>query len=347
MSITLKTTTILGGTASHITVGKVAHGLMTMTNTASNPHPDEELFEAIKAGVDALPPGTKQVLNSAAFYGPPNDPLANLAMLSRFYEANPEYVDKTFLMVKGATTLTAAGPKVDTSIEGLHKSVDACNGALRGTKKIDVFQPSRVDPSRPIEETIRNLVVLKEEGKFEHIGLSECSAETLRRAHAVHPISVVEIEISIWSYEEQTKKVIAAASDLGVAITGYSPLGHGFLTGQIKSLDDIPGDDWRRHLTRVREYFEHNMASANAIHAIAEKKGLPSSQLAIAWVAHLGQHVLPLPGMSSKKRTLENLAGGDVVLTKEDLKDIDEVVEKYPVKGDRYFGDDNRLLLWG
>ncbi|KZT70009.1 Aldo/keto reductase [Daedalea quercina L-15889] len=347
MSITLKTTTKLGGTASRVTVGKVAHGLMTMTHHVSDAHPDEQLFEAIKAGVDALPPGTKMVLNSAEFYGPPHDPLANLAMLSRFYEANPEYVDKTFLMVKGAMTLTATGPRSDSSMEGLRKSVNACSGALRGTKKIDAFQPARIDHTRSIEEAVRNMVVLKEEGKFEHIGLSECKAETLRRAHAVHPLAVVEIEVSIWSYEEETRKVIATASELGVVVTGYSPLGHGFLTGQIKSLDDIPADDWRRRLVRVNEYFDQNMVSISAIRAIADRKGIQPSQLAIAWVAHLGPHVLPLPGMSSKKRTLENLAGGDAVLTEDELKDIAEVMEKYPVQGHRYFGDDEAVGLWG
>ncbi|KAH9842659.1 aldo/keto reductase [Rhodofomes roseus] len=317
---------------------------MTMTTTASHAHSDEELFEAIKAGVDALPPGTKMVLNSAEFYGPHANRLANLEMLSRFYEANPGYADKTFLMVKGAMHFEQR--RADSSIEHLRKSVDACIAALRGTKKIDVFQSARVDRSRPIEESIRNFVVLKEEGKFEHIGLSECKAETVRRAHAVHPIATVEIEVSIWSYEEETKKVIAATRELGIAVTGYSPLGHGFLTGQINSLEDLPADDWRRILTRFKE-FDQNMASAKAIRAIAERKGVTPAQLAIAWVGQLGPHVLALPGMSSKKRTLENLAGGDVVLTEAELAEVAEVMEKYPVQGDRYFGDDEAMGLWG
>ncbi|EPT06153.1 hypothetical protein FOMPIDRAFT_83774 [Fomitopsis schrenkii] len=345
MSITLKNTAKLGGTASHITVGKVAHGLMTMTMTASIQHPDEELFEAIKAGVDALPPGAKMVLNSAQFYGPPTDRTANLAMLSRFYEANPSYADKTILMVKGAVNIDTR--KADNSMEYLRASVDACNAALRGTKKIDVFQSARVDFNRPIEEAIQNMVVLKEEGKFDHIGLSETKAETLRRAHAVHPISIVEIEVSIWSHEEKTKHVIETARELGVAIAGYSPLGHGVLTGQFNSLDDIPADDFRRHLSRFNKYFDHNLANADAIRAFAEKKGITPAQLAIAWVAHLGPHVLPLPGSSSKKRTLENLAGGDVTLTEEDLNEITKIMNKYPVEGHRYFGSDEAAGLWG
>ncbi|KAH9842661.1 aldo/keto reductase [Rhodofomes roseus] len=343
--MTLKITTNLGGTASHIVVGKVAHGLMTMTRAVA--HSDEELFEAIKAGVDELPIGAKMVLNSAEFYGTPDNQLANLQMLSRFYEAHPDYVEKTFLMVKGGMHFEGFKFRADSSMEHLRKSIDNCNAALRGTKKVDVFQPARVDRSRPIEETIRNLVVLKEEGKFDHIGLSECKAETVRRAHAVHTISVVEIEVSIWSYEEETKKVIEATRELGIAVTGYAPLGRGFLTGQINSMDDIPANDFRRIMTRFKQYFDQNLASANAIRAIAEKKGVTPAQLAIAWVAQLGPHVLPLPGSSSKKRTLENLAGGDVALTEAEVAEVAEVVVKYPVQGDRYFGNDEAAGIWG
>ncbi|KAI0736258.1 aldo/keto reductase [Fomitopsis betulina] len=317
-----------------------------MTTPVANQHPDEQLFEAIKAGVDALPTGAKMVLNTAEFYGPLTDRIANLAMLSRFYEANPTYADKTILMVKGAGNVVTR--KVDNSMENLRASVDMCNAALRGTKKIDVFQSARVDFDRTIEEAIRNMVVLKEEGKFDHLGLSETKAETLRRAHAVHPIAVVEIEVSIWSYEDRTKEVIETARELGVSIAAYSrvlgPLGHGFLTGQLKSMDDIPAGDFRRNFTRFKE---HNLANANAICAFAEKQNITPAQLAIAWVARLGPHVLPLPGSSSKRRVLENLAGGDVVLGEDDLAEIAEIMKKYSVEGHRYFGTDEGASLWG
>ncbi|EPT06154.1 hypothetical protein FOMPIDRAFT_1021201 [Fomitopsis schrenkii] len=285
------------------------------------------------------------VLNSAAFYGPPNDQLGNLKMLARFYEANPEYVDKTFLMVKGGLDFATPPAPWRASAKASTAASPRCGAQRRST-----FSSPRA--STAAGPSIQNLVVLKDEGKFKHIGMSECRAETLRRGNSVYPISVVEIEISIWSYEEEVKKVVATAAELGIAVAGYSPLGRGFLTGQVQSIDDLPPTDFRRNCSRFSDHFEHNLQSANAIRAIAEKKGISPRQLAIAWVAHLGPHVLPLPGMSSKKRTLENLAGGDIVLTAGELKAIADVQEKYPVQGFRYFSSTSEMApldmgLWG
>jgi len=334
-------TTKLGGTASGVTVAKVAHGLMMMT--WKDPLPDEQCFDAIKAGIDALPAGTKMLLNSAEFYGP-NHSIANLELLARFFEKNPDYADKAFLSVKGA--LRGFAP--DSSPEGLRRSVDAINAALRGTKKLDAFECARVDPKRPIEETIKDLAVLVKEGKFDHIGMSECSAATLRRANAVHPIAAVEIEVSPWSYEEETKKVISTAAELGIAVVAYSPLGRGFLTGQIRSINDLAEDDLRRRLTRFKdEYIKHNIALVDSLKAIAEKKQITPAQLCIAWVGALGPHVIPLPGSSHKKRTLENLAGGNVLLSEQDMAEINDAISKHEVKGDRYFGKPEMAHLWG
>ncbi|KZT11238.1 aldo/keto reductase [Laetiporus sulphureus 93-53] len=336
----------LGGTASDIVVGKVAHGLMMMTaRDPKYPLPDEEAFEAIKAGVNALPPGSKMLINSGEFYGP-NFSTANLELLARFFEKYPEYADKTFLSVKGG--LIVGGLKVDSSPENLRRSVEKVNSVLRGTKKLDLFESARVDPKIPIEETIKTLAELIKEGKFNHVGLSECKAETLRRAHAVHPISIVEIEVSLWSYEEETVKVIAAAKELGIAVAAYSPLGRGFLTGSIKKVDDLTDGDFRRQMTRFREeYIEQNLAFVEALKAIAAKKNITPAQLAIAWVASLGEHVIPLPGSSIKKRTLENLAAADIVLTEADKVEIAKVMAEHHVKGDRYFGNDAAAMLWG
>ncbi|KAI0938333.1 hypothetical protein AcV5_000037 [Taiwanofungus camphoratus] len=241
----------LGGTASSITVGKVAHGLMMMTWRDPNvPLPDEEAFEAIKAGVDALPAGTKMLINSGEFYGP-NLSTANLELLARFFTKYPDYADKTFLSVKGGNQLQSF--VLDGSAENLRRSVDNINAALRGTKRMDLFEPARIDPNVPVEDMMKTLVGFVKEGKFDHIGLSECSAQTLRRAHAVHPISAVEIEVSLLSYEEETKKVIVTAQELGVAVAAYSPVGRGILTGTIKSAEDVPAGDFRRSLTRFQE----------------------------------------------------------------------------------------------
>ncbi|EPT06152.1 hypothetical protein FOMPIDRAFT_1021199 [Fomitopsis schrenkii] len=341
--MTIRKTAKLGGTASDVTIAKVGHGLMMMTWRGSGVVPDEQCFEAIKAGVDALPPGVKILLNSGEFYA--NDlGTGNLELLARFFDKYPSYADKVFLSVKGG----AKGLAPDASPENLRRSIDNINSALRGTKKLDLFESARVDKNVPIEDAIKTLAALIKEGKFDHIGMSECSAATLRQAHAVHPITAVEIEVSPWSYEEETKKVIATAQELGIAVVAYSPLGRGFLTGQIKSINDLPENDIRRRLTRFgEEFIKHNLALVQSLEAIAAKKGCTPGQLSIAWVGALGEHVVPLPGSSKKERTLENLAGGDVELTAADLAEINDVIAKHEVKGDRYFGNPEAAHLWG
>ncbi|KIJ68968.1 hypothetical protein HYDPIDRAFT_81085 [Hydnomerulius pinastri MD-312] len=328
-----RTTTKLGGTASDVVVGKVAHGLMLMTWKAVAV-PDEQCFEAIKGGIDSLPPGAKMFINGGEFYGFNQSP-ANIEMIARFFEKYPDYADKTFLSVKGGLKPDALEP--DGSPANLKRSVDLINEKLRGFKRLDLFQSARVDPNVPVEESIAALVKLKNEGKLDHIGMSECSAETLRRGNKIHPISVVEIEVSPWSYEPETKKVIAAAKELGIAVAGYSPLGRGFLTGQIKRPEDIPEGDFRRHLPRFQEEnIKHNFAIVDALTEIAKKRNVTSGQLSIAWVSALGDHVIPLPGSSHIKRTLENCAGGDVTLTEAELQEINKVIETAEVKGTRY-----------
>ncbi|KAG1782748.1 NADP-dependent oxidoreductase domain-containing protein [Suillus placidus] len=340
--MSIQATTSLGGTASNITVGKVAVCmLLFILKWTPEPVPDEQCFEAIKAGVDALPPGTKMFLNGGEFYGH-NLATTNLEMIARFFEKYPDYVDKTFLSVKGGVKLGAV-PLPDNSPANLRRSVELINEKLRGTKRLDLFQCARVDPNVSLEESIRTLVELKKEGKLDHIGMSECSADSLRRGNAVHPIAAVEIEVSPWEYAEEAKKVIATAEELGVAVIAYSPLGRGFLTGQIKRPEDIPGNtiegDFRRALPRFQEdNFKHNFAIVDA------SKNVTSAQLSIAWVASLGKHVIPLPGSSHAKRTLENCAGGDIKLSTEDIAEINSVISAADVRGDRY---PHQAYLWG
>ncbi|KAI0740687.1 aldo/keto reductase [Earliella scabrosa] len=331
-------TPTLGGTASHIVVAKVAHGLMTMTCVV----PDEQAFDAIKSGVDALPSGVKMILNSAEFYGK-GWSVGNLEMLSQFYEKYPDYAEKTFLSVKVTTK------------ENIRRSVDRCIAALRGTKKIDMFQPARIAKGTNVEEMIHIFVqlLLVQEGKFDHLGLSECSAHSLRGAHAIHPISCVEIEISPMSYEEETKKVIAAAKELNVAVAGYScpkPLGHGLTTGSIQSVADLANSPFNAWTRFQEETWQYNRRLVDGLVSMASKKGCTPAQLSIAWVASLGEKVIPLPGSSRQERTLENLFGADVELSPADLEEIAQIMATNPVRGDRYLGDETPEVsgnLWG
>ncbi|KAE9397422.1 aldo/keto reductase [Gymnopus androsaceus JB14] len=335
----------LGGTASDISVGprccSFSYGVV------ASPVSDEQAFEAIKAGVDALPAGTKMFLNSGEFYDSKRG-TGNLQLLSRFYNKYPEYTDKTFLSVKGAIKLDGGKVAPDCSMENLRRSVDNIQKELGPIKKLDLFQPARIDRNVPVETLMNNLVALLKEGKFSHIGLSECNANTLRKAHSIYPITAAEIEVSAWAYEKEQKDVIAAATELNISVLAYSPLGRGVLTGTIKSLADLPEGDHRARLDCFKEEnFQANLAIVNGLQAIADKKGITTGQLAIAWVASLGPTMIPLPGSSKASRTLENLQGGDVELTAEELKGIADVLAAHPVAGERYFGAAVDMYLWG
>ncbi|KAH9935963.1 aldo/keto reductase [Epithele typhae] len=342
-----KTATI-GSGASATTIGKIGHGLMMMTWRAEDrPLADEDAFEAIKAGVDAMPAGVKMLLNSGHFYGPNLGP-ANLQLLARFYAKYPEYADRTFISVKGGLKPGHMVP--DSSAENLRAGVLDINVQLGGTKKMDLFECARVPPDVPLEDALATLIALKNEGHFQHIGMSECSAATLRKAHAITPISIVEIEVSLWSYEEETKKVIATAKELGIVVAAYSPLGRGFLTGTITSPADLSEKDMRRMLTRFQEAeLAHNTALVDAAKALAARKGVTPAQLALAWVSSLGDHVVPIPGSSVKTRNLENLAAADITLTAAELTEIGQILASTPVQGGRYVDHlpAQVLNLWG
>ncbi|KAF8575217.1 aldo/keto reductase [Ramaria rubella] len=331
----------LGGTASNIEVANISHGLMRMT-WVPKPVSDEQAFKAIKDGVDAAG-GAKVYLNSGAFYGNNFGP-DNLELLARFYDKYPEYKDKTVLCVKGG--LKPGSVEAAKSEEHIRQSIDFINAKLRGTKRLDVYENARVDPTTPIETTIGLLKKLVQEGKFDHIGMSECSAETLKRANAVHPIAHVEIEVSPFSYEEEMRKVIATAGELKIPVLAYSPQGGGFLTGAIRSLEDLPADDFRRHFDRFQpENFSHNLQLVDRLTEVAKAKGVTPGQLSIAWVLSLGPHMLPLPGSSHASRTIENLAAGDIVLTEKEKNSIDQILDAISVKGQRYTKGTANLML--
>ncbi|KAH9935948.1 aldo/keto reductase [Epithele typhae] len=337
-----KTATI-GSGSSTTTIGKIGHGLMMMTWRAEDrPLADEDAFEAIKAASTPCLPGEdapqqRHYVRSGHFYGPNLGP-ANLQLLARFYAKYPEYADKTFISVKGGLKPGHMVP--DSSAENLRAGVLDINVQLGGTKKMDLFECARVPPDVPLEDALATL----------HIGMSECSAATLRKAHAITPISIVEIEVSLWSYEEETKKVIATAKELGIVVAAYSPLGRGFLTGTITSPADLSEKDMRRMLTRFQEAeLAHNTALVDAAKALAARKGVTPAQLALAWVSSLGDHVVPIPGSSVKTRNLENLAAADITLTAAELAEIGQILTSTPVQGGRYVDHlpAQVLNLWG
>jgi aryl-alcohol dehydrogenase-like predicted oxidoreductase len=214
----------------------------------------------------------------------------------------------------------------------------SCEGSLRrlGIETIDLYYLHRLDASTPIEDTVGAMAQLVKEGKVRHIGLSEVRAETLRRAAKVHPITALQSEYSLWTREPEDG-VLAACRDLGIGFVAYSPLGRGFLTGQIKKFEDLAADDYRRESPRFQgENFAKNLALVARVEEIAKEKSCTSSQLALAWVLAQGQDIVPIPGTKRRTYLDENIAALDIKLTPADLDRLAELMPRGAAAGERY-----------
>ncbi len=268
-------------------------------------------------------------LDTAEVYGPnTNEELVGAALKDRR--------DRAFLATKFGIVRNPDGSMVtDGSPANVRRSIE---GSLRrlGTDHVDLYYLHRVDPNTPIEETVGAMGELVREGKVRFIGLSEAAPATIRRAQATHAITALQTEYSLWSREPEDE-LLATCEDLGIGFVPYSPLGRGFLSGEIKSIDDLAADDFRRSNPRFQgENFQKNLDLVAAVAAIAQGKGVTPAQLALAWVLAQGPHLAPIPG-TRRIRTLEENAGAvDVVLTPEDLARIEAVFPKGAASGDRY-----------
>lgn len=214
----------------------------------------------------------------------------------------------------------------------------ACDASLKrlGVDFIDLYYLHRVDQSTPIEDTVGAMGELVKSGKVKYIGLSEVSANTLRKAHAVHPISAVQTEYSLWSRDPEDG-FLSACKELGIGFVAYSPLGRGFLTGEIKKFEDLAADDFRRNSPRFQgDNFQKNLNIVEKIKDLAESKGCTISQLALAWVMAQGEHIFPIPGTKRLKYLEENVGALDVKLSQEDLQEIDKLAPKGVAAGMRY-----------
>jgi aryl-alcohol dehydrogenase-like predicted oxidoreductase len=217
----------------------------------------------------------------------------------------------------------------------------ACDASLQrlGVDHIDLYYQHRVDPKTPIEETVGAMAELVQQGKVRHLGLSEAAPETIRRAHTTHPITALQTEYSLWTRDPEDNGVLATVRELGIGFVAYSPLGRGFLTGRIQSLEDLPEDDSRRsgRFPRFHEAnFQRNLDLVDRVRQIAEEKGVTPAQLALAWVLAQGEDIVPIPGTKRRSYLEENAAAVDVSLTQEDLARIDEVAPMGAGAGDRY-----------
>jgi aryl-alcohol dehydrogenase-like predicted oxidoreductase len=214
----------------------------------------------------------------------------------------------------------------------------SCEGSLKrlGVDVIDLYYLHRIDPETPVEETVGAMAELVREGKVKGIGLSEVSAATIRKAHAVHPLTAVQTEYSLWSREPEDE-ILEVTRELGIAFVAYSPLGRGFLTGQIKSTEDFDPDDYRRYTPRFQgENFEKNLELVKKVENMACKKGCTPSQFALAWVMAQGEHIFPIPGTKHIHYLEENAGVVNVKLDDTDLEEINAILPKGTVSGTRY-----------
>ena len=298
-----------------------------MSMSQSYGEPDEAggiatIHRALELGVTFL--------DTADVYGPfTNEELVGRAIRGRR--------DDVFLATKCGFVPGEEGRP--TAVDGSPEHIrSACDASLRrlGVRTIDLFYLHRVDPRTPIEESVRAMAGLVEEGKVRYLGLSEISAKTLRRALAVHPITAVQSEYSLWTRDPEAG-ILPACRELGVGFVPFSPLGRGFLSGTVRTLDGLPADDFRRGVPRFQgENLAANVTLVDRLASFAREKGCTPAQLALAWLLAQGEEVVPIPGTKRPKYLEENAAAVDVALSRADLARIDAALPKGSAAGERY-----------
>jgi aryl-alcohol dehydrogenase-like predicted oxidoreductase len=254
-------------------------------------------------------------------------------------QAIRRYRDRIVLATKFGIVATEDSQSQIRGVDGRPEYVRAaCEASLKrlGINTIDLYYQHRVDPQVPIEETVGAMADLVRAGKVRYLGLSEASPQTIRRAHAVHPITALQTEYSLWSREPE-EEILSTVRELSIAFVAYSPLGRGFLTGQIKRPEDLAPDDWRRTNPRFQgENFERNLELVRRVEEIAKEKGSTASQLALAWVLAQGDGIIPIPGTKRRVYLEQNAGAVNIRLTSQELKRIDEVAPRGVASGLRY-----------
>jgi aryl-alcohol dehydrogenase-like predicted oxidoreductase len=297
-------------------------GMSEFYGTADEGEAIATIHRALELGVNFL--------DTADAYGPfKNERLVGRAINDRR--------DEVVLATKFGSVRNEQGERL--GIRGDREYVlAACNASLErlGTEHIDVYYQHRVDPNTPIEETVGAMAELVEQGKVRYLGLSEAAAETIRRAHAVHPISALQSEYSLWTRDVEDE-ILPAFRELGIGLVAYSPLGRGFLSGRIHSVDDLEASDFRRANPRFQgENFQKNLDLVERVEELAASKGCTAAQIALAWVLAQGEDIVPIPGTTRVKNLEENVSALDVELSDEELRDLEAVFPKGAAAGDRY-----------
>jgi aryl-alcohol dehydrogenase-like predicted oxidoreductase len=310
---------------SGLTVSAEGLGCMGMSEfygSADEAEAKQVIRRALDLGVDFL--------DTADMYGPfTNEELVGEAIADRR--------DEVVLATKFGHVRGTNGERL--GVRGDPDYVrEACDASLQrlGVDRIDLYYQHRVDPEVPIEETVGAMGELVAAGKVAHLGLSEAAPETIRRAHATHPIAALQTEYSLWSRDPEDE-ILPTLRELGIGFVAYSPLGRGFLTGRIRSVEDLEDDDFRKASPRFQgENFQRNLELVGRVEEIAAEKGVEPGQLALAWVLHQGEDVVPIPGTKHLSYLEQNVAAAEIGLSEEDLRRIDEAAPVGAAAGDRY-----------
>ena len=311
----------LGG----LDVSRIGLGAMTMAGyyTSGGGLDDDESIRTIRRALDL---GVTHI-DTAEIYGPfHSEQLVGEAIKNRR--------DQVVVATKfGFVSHSGAGPGViDSRPANVRAAVEGSLTRLR-TDHIDLYYQHRVDPNTPIEDTVGALADLVAEGKVLHIGLSEASPDTIRRAHAVHPVAALQTEYSLWSRDPEAE-LLPLLRELGIGFVPYSPLGHGFLTGQIRTVDDIPDDDWRKGNPRFTgENFQRNLRIVDEVQAIASEADATPAQIALAWLLAQGDDIAPIPGTRRVARVEENTAADGIGLSEDQLRRLNNLT---PAAGARH-----------
>jgi aryl-alcohol dehydrogenase-like predicted oxidoreductase len=316
-------------TMKHVSVGELdvsRIGLGAMGMSAYYLDPSSSETESIRTIQRALDLGVTHV-DTAEIYGP----YANEELVGRAIKGRR---DEIVLATKfGFVSHAGDGPGVlDSSPANIRTAVEGSLTRL-GTDHIDLYYQHRVDPNTPIEDTVGALAGLVTEGKVRHIGLSEAGPDTIRRAHAVHPITALQTEYSLWTRDPEAE-LLPLARELGIGFVPYSPLGHGFLTGQIRSPEDLADDDWRKTNPRFTgENFDRNLRIVDEVEAVASEADGTPAQVALAWLLAQGDDIAPIPGTKRVSRVEENTAADQLELSVEQIERLNNLT---PAAGERH-----------